>query len=304
MQRVVSLLPSATEIVCALGRGERLVGRSHECDHPPWVAGLPACSEPRIDVEAPSAAIDREVRRLVRDGLSVYRVDPEALRALRPELLLTQERCEVCAVTPRDLEEALAEWLGARPRLLSLEPATLADVFADFARVADALDAADAGQRLARELAERLAAVGESTGGLSARPRVACLEWIDPLMADGHWLPELVRLAGGTSVLGAPGRESRFVELEALVDADPDVVVVLPCGFDLARTRREMQSLLARPGFRGLRALREGRVALADGNQYFNRPGPRLLDSLEILGEILHPDRFDFGHRGRGWAWL
>jgi iron complex transport system substrate-binding protein len=304
MDRIVSLLPSSTEIVCALGLEAQLVGRSHECDHPPSVAELPVCSSPRIDPRASSAEIDRSVKTLVSRGLSVYEVDADRLRALAPDVILTQEQCEVCAVTPRDLEEALAAWLGSRPRVVSLEPATLGDVFADMLRVANALGVDAHGRELVAELSLRISAIGERTGDQSPRPRVACLEWIDPLMADGNWMPELVRLAGGSATLGATGIHSPWTTLEALAEADPDVIVVLPCGFDLARTRSEIGPLAGSPDFRRLRAVSEGRVALADGHQYFNRPGPRLVESLEILAEILHPSRFDFGHRGEGWEWM
>lgn len=303
MQRIVSLLPGSTEIVCALGLEERLVGRSHECDFPTSVRGLPSCTEARLDAGAPSREIDRSVKALVCDGLSVYRVDADRLRALRPDLILTQQQCEVCAVTPRDLQDALSAWLDHPPRVLSLSPLTLADVFLDIERVAEAARVPAAGRRLVDELTERVTAVGERSGDVP-RPRVACLEWIDPPMADGNWLPELVSIAGGRSSLGRPGRHSAWTSLDELAAADPDLIVVLPCGFDLARTRAEMQPLAASTGFRALRAVREGRVALADGNQFFNRPGPRLVESLEILAEILHPERFDFGHRGAAWEWL
>jgi iron complex transport system substrate-binding protein len=244
------------------------------------------------------------VKRLVADGLSIYRVDPERLRELRPDVILTQEQCEVCAATPRDLEDALADWIGARPRVVSLAPATLGDVFRDVADVAADLGAVGRGRELVAELSARVSAIGEKTGDLAPRPRVACLEWIDPLMAAGHWMPELVRLAGGASLFGESGRQSPWIGFEELRDADPDVIVALPCGFDLARTREELRGLEADPAFAALRAARQGRVALADGNAYFNRPGPRLVESLEILAEILHPDRFDFGHAGAAWRWL
>ena len=304
MERIVSLLPSTTEIVCALGLGSRLVGRSHECDFPPFVKGLPACTQAKLDPAAPGAEIDRRVKQLVAEGLSIYRVDPERLRELRPDVILTQEQCEVCAATPRDLADALAEWIGAPPRVVSLAPTTLGDVFRDVADVAEALGAAGRGRALVGELTGRVSAIGEKTGDLSPRPRVACLEWIAPLMAAGHWMPELVRLAGGTSLFGESGQQSPWIRIEELRDADPDVIVVLPCGFDLPRTRDELRGLEASAAFAALRAVREGRVALADGNAYFNRPGPRLVDSLEILAEILHPDRFDFGHAGTAWRWL
>ena len=301
MERVVSLLPSLTEIVCALGLQERLVGRSHECDHPPGIKRLPVLTRPKLDPEKSSREIDDDVVRLVREGLSVYRVEAERLRDLRPDVILTQDHCEVCAASLRDVEAAVCDWAGGRPRLVSLSPSSLGDVWGDFQRVSDALGVPDRGRALVRELTDRVTAVGEATGGLPDPPSVACIEWIDPLMAAGNWMPELVHLAGGRNLFGATGQHSPRLEWEALRAADPDLLLVLPCGFDLPRTREEMAPLARRPDWRELSAVRSGRVFLTDGNRYFNRPGPRLVESLEILAEILHPARFDFGHAGEAY---
>ena len=301
MERIASLLPSTTEIVCALGLREQLVGRSHECDFPPEVEALPALTASKLDPRAESLAIDDRVKQLVREGLSIYRVDADELRALAPSVVLTQEQCDVCAASPKDVEAALADWVGGRPRLVSLAPATLADVWGDLVTVAAALGVPERGKALAERLASRLTDVSERTLRIRRRPRVAAIEWIDPLMAAGNWMPELIALAGGTNLFGETGRHSPWLAWDALRAADPDVIVVLPCGFDLARTRREMAPLAAKPGWRELRAVRDGRVFLTDGNQYFNRPGPRLVESLEILAEILHPDGFPANHLGTGW---
>lgn len=300
--RIASLLPSATEITWALGFGDRLVGRSHECDFPPEVARLPVLTQARLDPAAPSRTIDARVREIVSEGTSVYRVDAERLRELAPDVILTQQQCEVCAASPRDLEDALAGWLGARPQVVSLEPATLGDVWDDFATVAGALGDLDRGRTLAAELANRVAELSERAQRIRPQPRVACIEWIDPLMAAGNWVPELVTLAGGHNLLGTTGAHSPWLEPEALAAADPDVIVVLPCGFDLARTRAELEPRLDTPPWCELRAVRDARVLVTDGNQYFNRPGPRLVESLEILAEILHPQEFAARHRGTGWA--
>ena len=299
--RVVSLLPSATEIVCALGLRSRLVGRSHECDFPEDVSAVPAITEPKLDASRASAAIDRDVRTLVREGLSIYRVDAERLRALRPDLVLTQTHCAVCAAHPGDVEAALCEWVGTRPALLSLSPSTLGDVWADLVLVADALGEGEEGHRLAASLANRVTDVAERTMRQKARPRVACIEWIEPLMAAGNWMPELLTLAGAESIFGTTGQHSPWIGFEELRAADPDVLVVLPCGFDLRRTREELGPLRARPGFTELRAVRQGRAFLADGNAYFNRPGPRIVESLEILAQLAHPDLF--APRLEGLAW-
>jgi iron complex transport system substrate-binding protein len=299
--RIASLLPSTTEIACALGFQAELVGRSHECDFPPGVERLPVLTQPKLDPAAPSRAIDERVRALVREGLSVYRVDAERLRELAPDLILTQDQCEVCAASLSDVEAALAAWTGGRPRVVSLRPRTLGDVWGDVERVADALGAGERGRSLARELAGRVAGLGERAGRLRERPSVACIEWIDPPMAAGHWMPELVTLAGGRALLARAGEPSAWITLEQLAAADPDAIVVLPCGFDLPRTRRELPALAARPAWRGLRAVGEGRAFLADGHHTMNRPGPRLVESLEVLAEILHPEEFPPRHRGTRW---
>jgi iron complex transport system substrate-binding protein len=304
VQRIVSLLPSTTEIACALGFEAALVGRSHECDHPPGVVRLPALTEPKLDAAAPSREIDSRVKSLVRDGLSVYRVDALRLRALRPDVILTQDHCEVCAASLADVEAALASWLGAAPVLVSLDPRTLGGVLASVMQVANALGAAERGRELAAELSARIAELAERAQAQPVRPRVACIEWIDPLMAAGNWMPELVTLAGGTSLFGAIGAHSPWLEWDALRAADPDVIAVMPCGFGLARTRAELGPLLGQPGFAELRAVRERRVYLADGHRFLNRPGPRLVESLRILCEILHPDAFEPAWRGDGWERL
>jgi iron complex transport system substrate-binding protein len=299
--RIVSLLASSTEIVAALGFEQDLVGRSHECDHPPSVRALPVCTEPKFPVEGTSREIDARVRTLVAEALSVYRVKTDVLGSLRPDLIVTQSQCEVCAVSLKDVEEAVCALTASRPRIVSLEPNALADVWRDIGRVGAALGVPERGDDLVRRLQERMDAIAARARARSARPTVACIEWIDPLMAAGNWMPELVAIAGGVSLFGEAGRHAPAMSFEELVGRDPEVIVVLPCGFDLERTARDLPALAARPGWNRLRAVSAGRVALADGNQYFNRPGPRLVESLEVLAEILHPEVFDFGHRGSGW---
>jgi iron complex transport system substrate-binding protein len=276
------------------------VGRSHECDHPEWVRRLPAVTSPRFDTAASSRAIDTSVRGLVEQALSVYRVDAAALAALQPDVVITQVQCEVCAVSRRDVEEALREALPGRPRLVALEPNALADLWRDMRLVADALGVPERGVQLVSRLVRRTRAIAERASA-RPRPRVACLEWIDPLMVAGNWTPELVALAGAEDVLGKPGEHAGPVSLERLAAADPDAIFVTPCGFGLERTRAEMPVLERDPLWRGLRAVREDRVFLADGNAIFNRPGPRVAEALEVLAEALHPGAFRFGHEGRAW---
>lgn len=287
--RVVSLIASATEIVCALGREADLVGRSHECDYPASVRRLPQLTEPAIDVGGTSADIDRRVRQSARDALSVYRVDDARLAALAPDVLITQTQCEVCAVSLKDVEAALARRLGLSPRIVSLNPGSLPDLRADVRRVAAALGVPENGEELLDALEDRFARAAARVAG-HAKRTVAVIEWMDPLMSAGNWTPTLVERAGGAEVFGVAGRHSGTFSWEQLRQADPEALIVAPCGFDRARTRADLAALTLRPEFRGLRALREGRAYLADGNAYFNRPGPRVAETLEALVEMLHPD--------------
>jgi iron complex transport system substrate-binding protein len=301
MPRIVSLIASATEIVCALGFEEQLVGRSHECDYPESVKRLPICTSPKLDPDGTSYEIDQRVKAIVQEGLSVYRVDGQKLRDLEPDVIVTQSQCEVCAVSLRDVERAVCAWLQSCPRLVSLNPNALADVWTDIEHVAEALDASDRGRDVVGRLQARMAAVAYRARPLARRPTVACVEWLDPLMAAGNWMPELVEMAGGTNLFGEAGKHAPWMTWEQLRQRDPEVIVLLPCGFDIERCRRDLPVLQQQPQWPRLRAVREGRVFLTDGNQYFNRPGPRLVESLEILAELLHPEVFRFGHEGSGW---
>lgn len=302
--RIVSLLPSATEIVCALGSEAHLVGRSHECDHPVSVQSLPVCSQPQIHVGGSSAEIDRDVRERVKAGLSVYAVSEAALRELRPDIILTQTQCEVCAVTPQQVEDAVCEWTGRRPDIVSLEPDRLDDLWRDIRHVGARLDAPRQAEAVLAQLQARMQAIAERARAEARRPTMACIEWVDPLLAAGNWVPELVTLAGGENLFGSAGQHAPRLQWKELRRADPEVLVVMPCGYDLPRTRRDAVLLSEHAEWPGLRTVQAGRVALTDGHQYFNRPGPRLVESLEILAEILHPGRFHFDHRGRGWEYF
>ncbi len=299
--RIVSLIASGTEIVCALGFEDELVGRSHECDHPPGVVRLPACSASKERGEASSRAIDDRMRTIFRDGLSAYSVDPVLLDRLAPTVVVAQTQCEACAVGLRDVERAVRRLVRSQPAIVSLEPMALDDVWSDVRAVAAALGAPARGEKLVARLTGRLEALRAETRTLRPRPSVACIEWIDPLMVAGNWVPELVAHAGGVDPLGEAGAHSGYLDPSELAAVDPDLIAIMPCGFDVERAAREMSALTARPEWRRLSAVGAGRVVIADGNRYFNRPGPRLVESAEILAECLHPGRFDFGHRGRGW---
>jgi iron complex transport system substrate-binding protein len=288
-------------MICALGGEAMLVGRSHECDFPPSVRRLPVLTAPKFNIEGSSRQIDRDVKTLVRDALSVYRVDAERLAELEPDVIVTQAQCEVCAVSLRDVERAVCASLRACPKLVSLVPNALADIWVDIEIVADALNVRDRGADLIASLRARIEAISSRASRLSSRPGVACIEWIDPLMAAGNWVPEMVEMAGGKNLFGEAGKHSPWMTFEQLVAADPDIIVVMPCGFDIARSRAELPVISTKPEWKELRAMRDGRVFLTDGNQFFNRPGPRLVESLEILAELLHPEAFHFGHEGTGW---
>ena len=300
--RIVSLIASATEIVCALGFESQLVGRSHECDYPPSVKSLPQLTSPKFKVEGSSLEIDQRVKSIVEEALSVYRVDPILLEDLKPTHIITQSQCEVCAVSLKDVEAAVCQLTSSQPVIVSLEPNSLADVWADIMRVGEALNDSDRAEQLIDELQGRMDDIIQRTHWVDSNPTVAYVEWIDPLMAGGNWMPELISMAGGLNLFGEAGKHSPWMTWEELVAKDPDVIFVSPCGFDIARTLEEMHILKNKPEWDSLKSVRAGRVFVADGNQYFNRPGPRLAESLEILAEVIHPNRFHFGHEGSGWV--
>jgi iron complex transport system substrate-binding protein len=298
------MMPAATEIVAALGCANWLVARSHECDFPPEVAHLPACTRSRVDATLPCAQIDRDVKNLLGQALSIYDVDGDLLMEVRPDLIITQSQCDVCAVSPRDVERALGQQLPSCPRMLSLAPARLEDIIEDVGRVAVALGMSRSGELLMDRLRRQLAGVQARAATSPARPRVACIEWIEPLMGAGNWVPELVERAGGVPVLGAAGQHSGWISLEDLASQTADVMIIMPCGFSIDRTRQELNPLWNHPCWPALTAVKNNEVYLVDGHHYFNRPGPRIVESAEILFEILHPDAADPRHQGRGWQRL
>lgn len=303
-QRIVSLIPSSTEIVCALGFQDQLVGRSHECDYPEGVDQLPACTAPKFNTDGSSYEIDQRVRAVLQESLSVYRIDAELLKTLDPDVIITQAQCEVCAVNLKDVQQVVCDWLDTPAEIVSLEPNRLDDVLCDIERVAIALGAPERGAAYVADMRRHMTAIAEQTRGLTNKPTVASIEWIEPLMAAGNWIPELVEMAGGTSLFAEAGKHSPWMTWDDLYAGDPDVIVVLSCGYDIPKTLSELQPLTGHPDWSSLRAVRENRVYVTDGNQYFNRPGPRLAESLEILAEILHPTLFNFGHQGMGWIVL
>ena len=277
-------MPSATEILFALGLGDSVVGVTHECDYPPEAAELPHLTRSVVPEGLPPAEIDREVRERTERGEAIYELDREELEDVEPDLIVTQAVCEVCAVAYDDVATVAAE-MDDPPRVLSLDPTTLGEVLADVGRLADAADAALSGRRLLDELADRLDRVKEAIAEVSDRPAVAALEWLDPVYAGGHWVPQMIELAGGIDALGMPGERSRVVEWDEVAGVSPEIVVAMPCGYDAARAAEEAEAYAAR-----LAALGARRVVAVNASAYFSRPGPRLVDGIELLAHLLHPD--------------
>jgi iron complex transport system substrate-binding protein len=287
--RIVSLLPSATEICFSLGLGQSLVGVTHECDFPPQAAYKTVMTRNLLDLEGtPPAEIDRHVRAALHEGSSLYALDQEALRRAHPDLILTQELCEVCAVAYPQVLEA-AKLLPGKPTVVSLEPNTLPDVLRSIGDVGQVTGTPERAAELVRGLWARLDAVRGAVAGKD-RPRVVCLEWLDPLMVAGHWVPEQVDAAGGIDVLGEIGARSHVISDKELAAAQPELIICMPCGYRLEQTVEQTASLTKIKGWAKLPAVRAGQVFAVDGSWYFNRPGPRVVDGIEMLAKILHPE--------------
>jgi iron complex transport system substrate-binding protein len=282
--RIASLVPSATEILYALGLGDSVVGVTHECDYPEEAAAKPHLTRSVIPEELSAAEIDREVRERTERGEAIYELDADTLHDLEPDLIVTQQVCEVCAVSFDDVRK-VAETIPSEPQVLSLDPSTIGEVLADVRTLAVAADASEAGEQLLEEAADRLDHVAQAVEGAD-RPRMLALEWLDPPYAGGHWVPQMVELAGGEDALGLPGERSRTFEWSEAEAARPELVVSMPCGYGAERAAEE-----TRPHLEQLAALGARRVVAVDASAYFSRPGPRLVDGVELLAHILHPDR-------------
>ena len=284
--RIASLVPSATEMLFALGLGDQVVAVTHECDYPPEAAGKRHLTRSLVPEGLSAGEIDAEVRRLTGEGRHLYELDEPALRELEVDLIVTQAVCEVCAVSYDDVV-AVAGRLPTHPRVISLDPSNLDEVLADVPRIGEIAGFSDRADALHDELASRLAAVREAVAG-ATRPKVLALEWLDPPFIGGHWVPEMIAIAGGEDTLGIPGAKSRTAEWDELAASSPDVVVAMPCGWDASRARAEVDAHAAE-----VAAIGAGRVWTVDAAATFSRPGPRLVEGTELLAHLLHPDRVD-----------
>ncbi len=303
--RIASLLAGSTEILYGLGLGDSVVAISHECDHPPQALSKPRVTASAIDAHAASAAIDVQVREMTAAGEALYAIDHRRLRELRPDLIVTQAQCDVCAVSFDDVSRFVSDSpeLSAT-RIVAMNPSRLDELFEDIERIADAAGAPDAGMEFVEGLRRRASAVSDAVAEIGApRPRVACIEWIEPVMIAANWMPELIELAGGRCDLTQAGEQSRYTPWADVVAYDPDVIVVMPCGFDLQRARAESAVLMGFEDWNKLSAVQSGRVFAVDGSAYFNRTGPRMVDSLELLAGLLHGEALMHFRKTYAHAW-
>tara|TARA_Y100000590_G_scaffold420875_1_gene524027 strand:+ start:116 stop:1042 length:927 start_codon:yes stop_codon:yes gene_type:complete len=300
--KIVTLIPSATEIVSFLGQKKYIIGKSHECDFPRDLSKITKLTEPKINVEGTSGEIHKQIEVILEKSLSVYKVHVDKLKKLNPDFIVTQSHCEVCAVSFSEVENITKEHLGKNTKIISLQPNKLEEVFNDIKRVAKSLKVYnDHNNKLINNLKIRLNDIKKKTKKLK-KPKILCVEWIDPLMAAGNWMPEMTRIAGGEDILGKIGTDSHWIKFEDIKNQDPEFIVFIPCGFNLNKTFKEVKKLINMNNvWKKLKAFKNKNLYITDGNQYFNRPGPRLIDSIEILAEIFHSNKFNFGHKNKGW---
>ena len=299
-KRVLSLLSSTTEVVYALGCEDQLVGRSHECDYPPAVMTLPICTKPKFNVDGSSIEVDGQVKSILQNALSVYYINEDLLKELKPDIILTQSQCEVCAVSEKDVKSVVKNITGINPDIISVEPNSVKDIFKDIKIIAEALNVVDKGADLIELMKYRIRTLKKSYDDKSELT-VAAIEWIDPLMAAGNWVPELIEMAGGINLFGEAGKHSPWMEYKDLIEKDPQTIIIMPCGYNIQKSIFEIDSLIKQKGWKEINAVQNNKVYITDGNQYFNRPGPRIIESLEILIEIFHDDKTNFKHIDSGW---
>lgn len=302
--KIVSLIPSGTEILAALGLTDVIVGRSHECDFPSDIKNLPACTQARLNSNAASGEIHNKVNDLLQSALSIYQIKTDILQELQPTHIITQDQCDVCAVSFGEVENALKCLTLSSPQVISLQPDVLQDVWNDITRVAKIFDVDST--KVLENLQNRVKTIEDKTQQLSSSniPTIGCIEWTEPLMSASNWIPQLVTYAGGKPLFSSTGKPSEILKWQDFVNSNPDIIIFMPCGFDINRTRIETNVLTKNPEWKQLQAVQNGQVYITDGNSYFNRPGPRLVDSLEILAEIIHPEIFQYGYKSQGWEQL
>ena len=301
-KKIISLLPAATEIVCALGLENQLIGRSHECDYPESIKNLPICSAAKFIPGSNSASIDKQVKEILSDALSIYTIDESLIKELKPDIIITQAQCEVCAVSLKDVESALIDLMdNNNTEVISLEPHFLKDVFRDISVIARKLDVEDCAEALLESFDERIGIVSHKLKFKASKPKVASIEWLSPIMVAGNWIPEMINIAGGTPILTENGKHSPFINFQQIVTENPEIIIIIPCGFSIQRTLQEINLLVEQKGWQDIDAVKNNQIYIADGNQYFNRPGPRIIDSIEILAEIINPKLFSYGYEGSGW---
>ena len=301
--KIVTLIPSATEIVAFLGQKNSIIGRSHECDYPHGLDHVAKLTSPKINVDGNSGEINKQINVILENSLSVYKVDIPKLKELNPDFIITQAHCEVCAVSFAEVENIVNENLNKNTKIISLQPNTLNDVFNDIKRVAKELDIENKiNNQIIINLNERLEKIKKISSKASYKPSVACVEWIDPLMMAGNWIPEMVDIAGGNNILGKSGKDSHWTKFQEIAKKNPEIIIFLPCGFNIEKTKNELNNFLKKNNeWHSLKAFKNKKFFVADGNQFFNRPGPRLIESLEIFAEIIHPNLFTFNHKKIGW---
>ena len=299
-KRVLSLLSSTTEIVYALGCENLLVGRSHECDYPKSALKLPICTQPKFNVKGSSQEVDGEVKSILQNALSLYNIDENLLKKLKPDIILTQSQCEVCAVSEKDVIAVVENITGISPLIISVKPNCLEDVYNDIITIAEVLEVKNTGMDIVSSLKMRMKKTINFINH-EVSLSVATIEWIDPLMAAGNWVPEMIKMTGAKNLFGEPGKHSPWMKYGDLLKKDPEVIIIMPCGYDIQKSIIEIKMLSKKKDWQKIRAVKNDKVFITDGNQYFNRPGPRLVESLEILVEILNFKESNFKHNNTGW---
>lgn len=299
--RIVSLLPSTTEIACKLGFEQNLVGRSHECDYPESVEKLPVLTEPKYSENGTSIDIDNRVKSLIEKGLSVYKVDAEKLASLNPDIILTQDHCKVCAVSLSDVESALHQTVQEQTKVISVSPENLQQIYQSIIDIGSALEAKKKAKNVVNEMQLRMNIIRNTLTHVQPVSAVT-IEWIDPLMTAGNWIPECIHIAGGEDLLGTAGQHSPWIKWKDIKQTNPEFLLISPCGYSIVQTLREFKTLQHKPGWKNLRAVQNNRVFILDGHHYFNRPGPRIFDSTRILAEVFHPNHFKPTLKNIGWV--